>query len=47
MYGTIILGIISLVIFYLGPRSLQSIILFGELRLQGFMNDPNFWLYAN
>ena len=45
MYGTIILGIISLVIFYLGPRSLQSIILFGELRLQGFMNDPNFFGY--
>lgn len=45
MYGTILLGALSLVIFIGGPEFLQSIILFGGLRLRGFMNDPNFFGY--
>lgn len=45
MYGTILLGAISLIIFILGPKFLHAIILFGDLRLRGFMNDPNFFGY--
>ncbi|EME8221093.1 oligosaccharide repeat unit polymerase [Enterococcus faecium] len=45
MYGTVFLGVLSLIIFFLGPTFLQSIVLFGGLRLRGFMNDPNFFGY--
>ncbi|WP_241161918.1 MULTISPECIES: O-antigen ligase family protein [unclassified Enterococcus] len=44
-YGAFILGGISLVLFAVGPTILRTFILFGDMRLKGFMNDPNYFAY--
>lgn len=44
-YGTLILGTLSILIYFIGPAILRSIVLFGEIRMRGFMNDPNYFAY--
>lgn len=44
-YGSLILGTLSLIIYFIGPAALRSIVLFGEIRMRGFMNDPNYFAY--
>lgn len=43
--GTLIIGFLSIVVFYVGPSFIKDIILFGGLRLRGLVNDPNLFGY--
>ncbi|ENZ5625516.1 O-antigen ligase family protein [Enterococcus hirae] len=43
--GTLFFGCLSMFIFLVAPASLKSFVLFGDLRLKGFMNDPNYFAY--
>lgn len=43
--GTLIIGFLSIAAFYIGPSSIKNIILFGDLRLRGLVNDPNLFGY--
>jgi len=44
-YGTLILGTVSVLIYFIGPAILRSVVLFGGIRMRGFMNDPNYFAY--
>ncbi|WP_142433759.1 O-antigen ligase family protein [Enterococcus mundtii] len=44
-YGSFILGGLSILLYFVGPEILRNIILFGDIRMRGFMNDPNYFAY--